>query len=130
MNTQRILLSGTFLLAAALTVLLRSGADSDVRSKCSKLQTHFKMPGIIPQEWEVRRQELRQQILSAAGLLPMPAKTPCGRKSSDGWHTKLPIEVILSKLCPDTSWSKSVAGRQETAAPPSACPRALEAGAA
>jgi dienelactone hydrolase len=39
--------------------------------------THFTMPAYKTlAEWETRKAHLRTQILSAAGLLPMPAKTP------------------------------------------------------
>ena len=39
--------------------------------------THFTAPTYKTlAEWQERRQHLRKQILSAAGLLPMPAKTP------------------------------------------------------
>ena len=39
--------------------------------------THFRMPVYRTlAEWEARKQFLRKQILSAAGLLPMPEKTP------------------------------------------------------
>lgn len=39
--------------------------------------THFRMPVYKTKaEWEARRAHLRNQILSAAGLLPMPERTP------------------------------------------------------
>lgn len=39
--------------------------------------THFTMPAYRTRaEWELRKAHLRKQILFAAGLLPMPAKTP------------------------------------------------------
>ena len=39
--------------------------------------THFKMPVYKTRaEWEARKAHLRKQILSSAGLLPMPPKTP------------------------------------------------------
>ncbi|MEO7144845.1 MAG: hypothetical protein ABI165_15200 [Bryobacteraceae bacterium] len=39
--------------------------------------TVFTMPGYRTRaEWEARKQHLRYQILSAAGMLPMPEKTP------------------------------------------------------
>lgn len=52
-------------------------------------------------QWEVRRQHLRKQILSAAGLLPMPAKTPLnpqvfGRIKAPGYT----IEKVLLETLP------------------------------
>ncbi len=39
--------------------------------------THFRMrPYASLAEWQIRRAALRQQILSAAGLLPMPSRNP------------------------------------------------------
>lgn len=39
--------------------------------------THFRMPAYRTlAEWEARKAQLRKQILSAAGLLPMPERTP------------------------------------------------------
>ncbi len=40
-------------------------------------ETHFRMPAYESREqWEIRRGHLERQILSAAGLLPLPEKTP------------------------------------------------------
>jgi dienelactone hydrolase len=65
--------------AAAIAVLRLPAAvpESDVRdAEPADYKTHFKMPDYKSRkEWEARRQELQQQILSAAGLLPMPART-------------------------------------------------------
>src|ERR1700720_2626264 len=39
--------------------------------------SHFTMPVYRTlDEWNARRERLRKQVLSAAGLLPMPPKTP------------------------------------------------------
>ncbi len=39
--------------------------------------THFSMPSYASlRDWEARKEYLRKQILSAAGLLPMPPRTP------------------------------------------------------
>jgi dienelactone hydrolase len=63
----KILLFGTLLVAAAPLY----GAE------LPDFKTHFKMPEYQSRkQWETRRQDLQQQILSAAGLLPQPAKTP------------------------------------------------------
>ena len=43
--------------------------------------THFVMPAYSKlTEWEARKAHLRKQILSAAGLLPMPPRTPLNPK--------------------------------------------------
>ena len=40
-------------------------------------KTHFRIPAYkTKQQWLERKDQLRKQILSAAGLLPMPVKTP------------------------------------------------------
>jgi len=39
--------------------------------------THFTMPAYHTRaEWEAHKQKLRDQILFAAGLIPLPEKTP------------------------------------------------------
>jgi dienelactone hydrolase len=105
LNTQRILLSGAFLLTAAMTApRMRAGVpDSDVRNTdLANYKTHFKMPDYKSRkEWEVRRQELQQQILSSAGLLPMPAKTRLRPKVVRRLAYKdYVIEVILLETLP------------------------------
>jgi len=75
----RILPLVTLLSNAALNLppSLAAAPGADVRNtEFADYKTHFKMPEYKSRkEWEARRQELQQQILSAAGLLPMPAKT-------------------------------------------------------
>jgi dienelactone hydrolase len=64
--------------------------------------THFVMPPYANlQAWSARRSELRQQILSAAGLSPMPPKTPLhpevfGRLERNGYT----IEKVLLESMP------------------------------
>lgn len=64
--------------------------------------THFTMPVYKTRaEWEARAALLRKQILSAAGLLPMPEKTPLhaqvfGRIS----HPDYTIEKVLLETLP------------------------------
>ena len=64
--------------------------------------THFVMPSYTNLEaWKIRRSALRQQILSAAGLSPMPPKTPLhpevfGRLERDGYT----IEKVLLETMP------------------------------
>ena len=64
--------------------------------------THFVLPTYKSLEaWQARRTVLRQQILSAAGLSPMPPKTPLhpevfGRLERDGYS----IEKVLLETMP------------------------------
>jgi dienelactone hydrolase len=63
--------------------------------------THFTMPVYRSlAEWESRKAHLRKQILAAAGLLPMPAKTPLhpvifGRMEREGYSIE---NVYLESL--------------------------------
>ena len=66
-----------------LTGLLMLGLGSQIRATDSRnnniphTDTHFTMPVYKTRvEWEARARHLRKQILSAAGLLPMPEKSP------------------------------------------------------
>ena len=65
-------------------------------------KTHFKMPEYkTRKQWEARRLELQQQILSAAGLLPMPAKTPLRPKVVRRLeYSDYAIEVVLIETLP------------------------------
>ena len=63
--------------------------------------THFAMPVYETlEEWEQRKDHLRKQILSAAGLLPMPAKQPLraqvfGRVEHESYSTE---KVLIESL--------------------------------
>ena len=62
-----------------LPALVMAGVPAtDAReTEVSDFRTHFKMPEYATRkQWEARKQRLRQQILAAAGLLPMPPRTP------------------------------------------------------
>lgn len=65
-------------------------------------ETHFTMPRYASlAEWEVRREHLRAQILSSAGLLPMPRKPPLNvrlvrRTNSSG----IIIDAVLLETLP------------------------------
>lgn len=65
-------------------------------------KTHFTMPEYKTlEQWEARKAHLRKQILSAAGLLPMPEKTPLnpqifGRVEHDNYS----IEKVLLETFP------------------------------
>jgi hypothetical protein len=64
--------------------------------------THYVMPGYSSLgEWETRRSRLQTQILSAAGLSPMPPKTPLdpvfyGQVKRDGYS----IDKVLIETLP------------------------------
>lgn len=64
--------------------------------------THFRMKAYHTlAEWEARKEHLRQRILSAAGLLPMPERTPVraevfGRIEGSGYT----IEKVLIETLP------------------------------
>ncbi|MGJ5817810.1 alpha/beta hydrolase family protein [Paludibaculum fermentans] len=64
------------LLFVLASVLIASAADRR-NLECPNTDTHvtFQAPASL-EKWEQRKQQLRLQILSAAGLLPLPAKTP------------------------------------------------------
>ena len=70
----RLLCSG-ILLAAGLWAQVPA---QDIRNTYTpNTDTHFSMPEYkTVAEWEARKAHLRKQILSAAGLLPLPEKTP------------------------------------------------------
>ncbi|HEY2016244.1 MAG TPA: hypothetical protein VGH38_22225, partial [Bryobacteraceae bacterium] len=105
MITRRLMLLGAFLLTGALIPAPIDGAvpESDVRDTgMADFKTHFKMPEYRTRaQWEARRQELQQQILSAAGLLPMPAKTPLRPKVIRRLaYADYSIEVVLIETLP------------------------------
>jgi dienelactone hydrolase len=77
--------------------------ESDVRNiETPDYKTHFKMPDYTSRkQWEERRSKLRQQILSAAGLLPMPLKTPLRPKIVRRLNYQdYSIEVVLIETLP------------------------------
>jgi dienelactone hydrolase len=65
-------------LAAVASTLFCAVPDKDARqTELADFKTHFNMREYgSRKQWEARKQHLRQQILSAAGLLPMLPKTP------------------------------------------------------
>jgi dienelactone hydrolase len=77
--------------------------ESDIRNiEAADFKTHFKMRDYTSRkEWEDRRASLRQQILSAAGLLPMPVKTTLRPKIVRRLEYKdYSIEVVLIETVP------------------------------
>ena len=87
------------LFAAALSFFV---PPEDSRNKYTPNdKTHFVMPAYASlSEWEARKHHLRARILSAAGISPMPPKTPLnptsfGRLERDGYSIdKLLIETL------------------------------------
>ena len=107
-NTQRtlgLIIQGLVLLAIAAIPPPAPAAvpESDIRNTGTvDYKTHFKMPDYTSRkQWEVRRSKLRQQILSAAGLLPMPVKTPLRPKIVRRLNYQdYSIEVVLIETLP------------------------------
>jgi dienelactone hydrolase len=66
---------GTLLAAGSISAAV---PDTDARNtEFAGFKTHFTMPEYTSRkQWEARKDHLRRQILSAAGLLPLPARTP------------------------------------------------------
>lgn len=93
-----------FLLLGGLTgILCAQVPPSDARNfDLPNTDTHFRMPEYKTlAEWEPRKEHLRKQILSAAGLLPMPEKTALhphifGRIE----HPDYSIEKVLLETMP------------------------------
>jgi len=82
----------------ASAVPAQDSRDADVPN----VNTHFPLPHFDTlQAWEQRREFLRNQVLVAAGLSPMPEKTPLhpqifGKLESDGYT----IEKVLIEPLP------------------------------
>ncbi len=71
---------GSVLLAAALTFFVPP--EDSRNTQIPDDNTHFVMPTYSSlSEWEVRKAHLKTQVLSAAGLSPMPPKTALHPKS-------------------------------------------------
>ena len=87
-----------------IPALLRGGIPAtDAReTEISDYRTHFKMADYATRkQWEARKQRLRQQILSAAGLLPMPPRTPVHGKVIRRLEYKdYAIETVLLETLP------------------------------
>ena len=96
----------TTLLATAVLVSATLRAEipaMDLRaSALPGVKTHFIMSEYRTREqWETRRQDLRKQILSAAGLLPMPLRTPLHAKIVRHLEFKdYTIDVVLLETMP------------------------------
>ncbi|HLK65137.1 MAG TPA: dienelactone hydrolase family protein [Bryobacteraceae bacterium] len=105
MKIRRFLALGALLSTAVFTVSRMPAAVSDVDIRSTEpadFKTHFKMTEYKSRkEWETRRDELQHQILSAAGLLPMPAKTPLRPKVVRHLeYSDYTIDVVLLETLP------------------------------
>ena len=96
-----------FLSLSTLALFLATAAfgqipAADLRNTVTpNTDTHFVLPAYSLEAWKTRRAVLRQQILSAAGLSPMPPKTPLhpevfGRLERNGYA----IEKVLLETMP------------------------------
>jgi dienelactone hydrolase len=77
--------------------------DKDIRTVLTRdYNTHFEGRGFGSRgEWEARRSRLRRQILFAAGLSPMPQKTPLNPKVIREIHRQdYSIEVMRIEVLP------------------------------
>ncbi|MGH9668028.1 MAG: alpha/beta hydrolase family protein, partial [Bryobacteraceae bacterium] len=90
-------LLGSFCIFAAAQIPAQDARNTDIPGT----NTHFKMPVYKTRaEWEARKEHLRYQILSAAGLLPMPARAPLhplifGRLERNGYTIeKVALETL------------------------------------
>ncbi len=91
-----------FLLAGALAALGQVPEQDSRNTNIPDMNTHFKMPVFHTREaWLEKAAFLRKQILSSAGLLPMPVKTPIhaevfGRLKRDAYS----VEKVLLETYP------------------------------
>jgi dienelactone hydrolase len=94
----RLLLLALF----SMIPLLAQVPQSDARNgKVADTDTHFTVRKYTRAEWDVRREQLKQRILFASGLAPMPQKTALnprvtGRTEGDGYV----IERVLLETMP------------------------------
>jgi dienelactone hydrolase len=82
---------------------LEYGADTDARNiELQDYKTHFKTAEYKSRhDWEVRKAQLKLQILGSAGLLPMPLRTPLHPKVVRRFdYPDYSIEVILIETLP------------------------------
>lgn len=96
---------GRLTLAIGVVVACAGAAvpDADVRNaEVPDHKTHFHMANYQSrQQWNDRKDHLRRQILNAAGLMPMPAKTPLHpmivkHNQYDGYS----VDVVLIETLP------------------------------
>jgi dienelactone hydrolase len=89
-------------IAAVLAITLAAFAADrrNTQTPNTDTLTSFTAPA-DPQQWAARRAQLRTQVLSAAGLLPMPAKTPLNSLVYDRMeHADYTIEKVALETRP------------------------------
>ncbi len=88
-------------MALALSAVILLAQDSR-NTSVPNTDTHFTMPEYRTlAEWEARKAHLRKQILSAAGLLPMPVKSPLNpRISGRVERANYSVEKVLLETMP------------------------------
>ncbi len=90
----------SFLLIAALGAFGQIPAVDSRVANVPGTNTHFTMPEYKTlAEWEAHKAHLRKQILSAAGLLPMPEKTPLNPRVFGRLERK---DYSIEKVCLET----------------------------
>ena len=78
---------------------------------------HFEAPTSL-EAWQQRRAYLRTQILAAAGLLPLPQKQPCIRKSSAELTARVHDRESLARHAARLLFGRgSIRGRRRRAHP-------------
>ena len=98
----RLMRHFAILLATALALAGQIPEQDARNTNVPNTDTHFRMPSYPTlADWEVRKARLRTQILAAAGLLPMPERTPLnpqifGRIE----HKDYSIEKVLLETLP------------------------------
>ena len=91
------------LLALLVPLVPAAVTDADTRQmNMSGVKTHYKMPEYGSRKnWEARKAKLRDQILSAAGLFPMPARTALQAKVVKRLNYEdYSIETVLLETLP------------------------------
>ncbi len=91
------------MLLFAAVVLAAQIPDEDARNTVvPNTDTHFRMPTYNSlAEWEARKAQLRRQILTAAGLWPMPDRTPLNPRIFGRIENKdYSIEKVLLETLP------------------------------
>lgn len=97
------LIAGCIALCGCLGATLAFIPQEDSRyAETRGFRTHFRFPQYASREdWEAHRARLRKQILSAAGLLPMPARGPLNpRVVRHIAHRDYAVEAVLLETLP------------------------------
>ena len=98
----RLMRNLSILLATALALASQIPEQDARNTNVPNTDTHFTMPVYRSlAEWEARKVRLRTQILAAAGLLPMPERTPLNPRIFGRIENKdYSIEKVLLETLP------------------------------